>query len=67
MTVIYQNQLYGLDMCDFLFQNLKKTSPDVEVDLTLLSDSTYTYKTRVRIGDLEDWSIVRNLNALNKN
>jgi hypothetical protein len=67
MTVIYKNQLYGLDLCAFLFQNLKKTSPDFEVNLTPLSDSTYISSTKAKIEELEDWSIVRNLNALNQN
>lgn len=54
MTVIYKGKLYGLDMCPFLFKDFKVTSPDMEVELTLLSDSTYVYPTRVRIGDIKD-------------
>ena len=67
MTVIYKNELYGLDICSFLFQNLKRTSPDLEVELTPLSDSTYVSPKKATIKDCEDWSIVRNLNALNQN
>lgn len=67
MTVIYKNQLYGLDMTYFLFQSVKRTNPDYEVELLSLVDSTYEEHSRVRIGDTEDWSVVRNLNCLGRN
>lgn len=67
MTVIYKNQLYGLDFDYQLFQNLKSTNPFMTVKISSLNDSTYSKEEEVELHDLEDWSVVRNINALGRN
>lgn len=66
MTVMYKNKLYSLNMTYFLFQSLQKSNPDYEVELLSICDSSYKEKTKVKMQDLEDWSVIRNLNALGK-
>lgn len=67
MTVIYHNKLFNLDYDYQLFQNLKKTNPDLKVKVSSLSDSTYTYEEEIPLKEVEDWSVVRNLQALGRN
>ena len=67
MVVLYKNQLFSLDMTYFLFQSIKRSDPDYEVELFSLVDSTYKKLDRVAVRDVEDWSVARNLQALGQN
>lgn len=67
MTVLYKNQLFKLDYDYDLFQNLKRTNPNLRVKVSPVSDSTYTYDEEIELKDLEDWSVARNLSALGQN
>jgi hypothetical protein len=65
MIVLYQNQRWELDMPYLLFESLKANGSSREVEITELTNSTYKRVTLVPINKLEDYSVVRNLNALN--
>jgi len=67
MIALYKNQLFELDMPWRLFQSLKKTSPDSEVKLLQLTDSSYKEQVSASLGEIDDWSIVRNMSALGRN
>lgn len=64
MTVLYNGDKYEADMSHLLLENLKKVSPSMQIQITELSTSTYRRQIRVPIGELEDWSVVRNRQAL---
>jgi hypothetical protein len=65
MIVLYQNQRWELDMPYLLFESLKANGSSREVEITELTNSTYKRVTLVPINKLEDYSVVRNLYALN--
>jgi hypothetical protein len=64
MIVTHFGQKFEADLSHGLLENLKRTSPNFKVTITELSNSTYVGLKTVPISELEDWSIVRNLNAL---
>jgi len=67
MTVLYNNELFQLDMPYMLFQSWKLNSPQREVEILQLTSSTYRRQEKVAINFLEDWSVERNLQALGHN
>ena len=64
MVVIYKNDLYTLNMRYCIFESLKKSNPDMVVEIETLTSSTYKQVKEVPLSDLFDYSIERNLNAL---
>jgi len=67
MVVLCRNKMWELDMSFRLFSSLQKTDPDCEVEIIELTASMYKQKIKVPISELNDYSVVRNLNALSKN
>ena len=67
MIALYKNQLFELEMPWRLFQSLKKSSPDSEVKLLKLTDSSYKEQVSAPLGEVDDWTIVRNMSALGRN
>jgi len=65
MLVLHKNKFYVLDMSYDLFNNRRQQNPNEDV---LLSDptTTHTERVRVRLGEINDYSIERNLIALKK-
>jgi hypothetical protein len=66
MLVLYENKLWNLEMSFALFENLKKTSPKMKVLIIESTASMYKSIKKPEIGELEDYSIVRNKCALGK-
>lgn len=66
MKVLYQNKLYDLEIPFMLFESLKRTAPNSIVELMESNQSTYKERIEVPVKDVEDWSVHRNLQALNK-
>ena len=64
MTVIYNNERYQTDLSFNLLENLKKIMPDMSVTITTDNGSSYKKVLSVPVKELEDWSIVRNMEAL---
>ena len=64
MIVFYKNEMYQLEMPYLLFESLKRTSPDSNVDLEELTQSTYKKQVVAPLKEVEDYSIARNLQAL---
>lgn len=64
MIVLHKNGLYQLSMPFLLFESLKRTNPDNEVELEELTQSTYKKQVTAPLRDIEDYSIARNLEAL---
>lgn len=52
MTVHYDHKLWTLEMCRKLFSSLQKTSPDSEVELEELTQSTYKEVAKAPIKNL---------------
>lgn len=67
MIVIFRNELYQSEMSYLLFQSLKNDKHYHEVELLQLTNSTYKRQVTAPISECEDYSIARNLQALNKN
>lgn len=65
MIVLHKNQMYHLDLPFLLFDSLKRTSPDSEVEIEQLTNSTYKELKKAPLKEIEDYSIARNLQALN--
>jgi len=65
MLVIYKNDFYTLDMQYCIFIGLQESCPECDVEIIHLDSSTYKKPLRVPIGELNDYSVERNLNALN--
>jgi hypothetical protein len=64
MIVIYDCQLYELNMPWMLFQSYKEKHPDFVVELVELTESCYKKILHIEIKYVEDHSIERNLLAL---
>lgn len=64
MIVLCKNDLYTLEMPFLLFESLKRTSPTAEVEIIQYTQSTYKKQIKVSLSELEDYSVARNLNAL---
>jgi len=64
MLVIYKNDFYTLDMQYCIFAGLRESCPECDVEIIHLDPSTYKKPLRVSIGELNDYSVERNLNAL---
>lgn len=67
MLVLYKNNIYSLDMTYILFANLREGLPKMEVELYGVTDMDYIDKPLIApIGELNDYSVERNLKALGK-
>lgn len=66
MVVLYQNELYELDMRFCIFDSLRRSNPSMEVEVETLTKSTYKQIKSIPIGELNDYSVERNLAALAK-
>jgi len=64
MIVLHKNDLWELNMPYLLFESLKRSSKNYEVELLQLNDSTYKKQIKVSIDEVEDYSVARNLQAL---
>jgi len=64
MTVVYNNEKYEANLTHSLLENLKKVIPDMQVVITEDQCSTYKRTFKVSVSELEDWSVVRNKQAL---
>jgi hypothetical protein len=64
MIVYWQNRLWKLDMSFDEFENKQQQFPNKIVEIKSLTP--YEEKKEVPICELDDYSIVRNLNALRK-
>jgi hypothetical protein len=64
MIVLYQNELYDLDMPFALFESFKSMSKKMPVEIIEKTQSSYKMKKEVFISDLEDYSVARNRAAL---
>ena len=67
MVVLWKNELYQLEMPYRLFESWKLNSPQRVVEILQLTDSTYRQLKKAKVGDLQDWSVERNLQALGRN
>jgi spore coat polysaccharide biosynthesis protein SpsF (cytidylyltransferase family) len=67
MIVTYKNDLWSLEMPYLLFESLKKSSQNHQVELLQLNNSTYKKQVTVSVDEVEDYSIARNLQALANN
>lgn len=67
MIVLWKNRMWSLDMSYCLFKMLQKQRPNEEVDLTELTGSTYKEIKKAPIGEVNDYSVERNLRALGQN
>lgn len=68
MIVLWKNGLYELDGMPFLlFKSLQHSEPWREVEIIELTQSTYKQQKKVPVGELNDWSEARNLQALERN
>jgi hypothetical protein len=66
MLVYYGNEIYELEMTYLLFSHLREKHPNDEVEISILTTSTYKTSIKAKIGELNDYSIVRNNNALGR-
>lgn len=66
MIVHYANKLWELDMPYELFESLKRGRKPYSVLITEKTNSSYKKQTTVYVTELEDYSIMRNTNALKK-
>jgi hypothetical protein len=64
MIVLYKNDLFELNMPFLLFESLKKSRSHSSVTILQVTQSTYKKELTVEINECEDYSIVRNLEAL---
>lgn len=64
MVVIYKNEFYVLNMRYFVFEHLKKSFPQMEVEVETSTNSSYKEVKKIPIGELSDYSVERNLAAL---
>lgn len=64
MIVLHKNELYQLEMPYLLFESFKNSHENHEVELLQLTNSTYKKQIKAPISEVEDWSIARNLQAL---
>lgn len=64
MVVLFQNEMYDLDMSYDLFESLKRVSPDFRVTLTEKNQSTYKKVVCTEVKNVMDYSIARNILAL---
>jgi len=64
MKVLYDNQLWELDMPFLLFQSIKMTSSNKLVTLDEVTQSSYKKQVLAPISMVEDYSVARNMNAL---
>lgn len=68
MVVLWKNKMWTLENMPWrLFQNLQRTEPNVGVEIIQLTQSSYKEKKKAPIGELQDWSVARNLQALGRN
>ena len=65
MIVIFDYQLYELDLPFLIFESYKKKKPDFVVELVEITQSCYKKILHAYIKDIEDYSLYRNLQALN--
>jgi hypothetical protein len=66
MIVLWKNGFYQLEMPYLLFESWKRTEPNREVEILELTASNYKELKKVEVREVEDWSIVRNLQALGR-
>ena len=66
MIVYWQNRLWELDMSFDEFKNKQQQFPNKIVKIKLITPSMYETKKEVPVCELNDYSVVRNLNALGK-
>ena len=67
MIVLHKNEMYSLEMPFQLFQGMKDSDPDYEVELLQLTQSSYKRKTKAKLQEVEDYSVARNRQALSPN
>lgn len=67
MLVLWKNNLYQLEMPFLLFESWKEHHKERTVEILQLTDSSYKKQEIVKIEELEDWSVARNLQALGRN
>jgi hypothetical protein len=65
MKVIYNNQLFDLELPYQLFESLKRMHPETSVELMEVNQSSYKQRIDVPVSEVEDWSVYRNKTALN--
>lgn len=66
MIVLYDNKLWEADIPFELYESFKVSSPEVLVRLEELTPSMYKERKKVAIKYIEDYSVARNKNALNR-
>lgn len=64
MLVLYDNQMWNLDMPYLLFESFKRSLSNKLVTLEEATQSSYKRQVTVPITKVEDYSIARNENAL---
>lgn len=67
LLVLYQNDLYDLDMPYLLFESFKSNRSLDEVELIQHNNSTYKRKVTAPLSEVEDYSKARNQQALQSN
>ena len=65
MKVIYENQLFDLEIPYELFESLKNLHPDTSVEIMEVTSSNYKKRLDVPLSEVEDFSVYRNKIALN--
>lgn len=64
MIVLHKNKFWELDMPFLLFESVKALKPNTSVTITEITQSSYKYQRKIKIIELEDYSVARNLQAL---
>lgn len=64
MIVLYDSQLYELNMPYQLFETYKEKHPNFVLELVEITQSCYKKILKIQIQFVEDFSVARNLQAL---